>query len=118
MPTAGRKVKDVLGFALAFRGLLVVTEAHDCPGVGDIDVVVMKGDAEWPLQAGCKNVALLRGATMLWVAQHQDFICTRFGNKNVAVRRGSQKTRVFELLGKDADVKAVGNRRQKTLRRC
>src|SRR6266404_3108572 len=111
-----RKIEDVLGLSEALGGLLVVAEADDFAGVADIDVVVVKRDAEGAFKTADKDFPLRSAAGMLRVTQDDHLAGAGIGREDVTIGRGSQKTHVLELFRENIRLEALWNRWKKPVR--
>src|SRR6267143_956228 len=87
-----RQIQKVLLFAEAFRGLRVIAKAQELIRVSDVNVVLVEGNAKWPL----------------------DFVRTRVGQKNVPIRRYRKPPRPLEVLRKKIHAKALRHRRKES----
>src|SRR6266481_3258729 len=111
-----REVKDVLGLSEALGGLFVVAKADDFAGVADIDVVVVKGDAEGTFQTAGKNFALRSAAAVLRITQDDHLAGACVGREDVTIGRGSQKTHVLEPFRENIHLEALRNHWKKPVR--
>jgi hypothetical protein len=91
---AARKVHQFFGFAQALGRLGVKLVAQDGIRVTDIDVIIVKDDAERLVEPAEKCFALLRAPRVLRIAKDVDRAAVRVGEKNVAVRSYREPARL------------------------
>src|SRR5882762_9774154 len=81
------QIQKVLLFAEALRSFRVIAKAQQLIHVPDVNVVLVEGNAKWPIH---------------------------FGQEDVPVRRYSKPPRPFEVLRKNIDAKALRHGRKES----
>ena len=104
LPSAGDVADDHLLGSARRQIAVSVGKADHRVGVGDVDPARLrarriKGDAEVAAQAGGEQRAHLRLAVAIGVAQDLHLPRPRLGHEHVAVWRGDDDARVFQIGG-------------------
>src|SRR4029077_17359802 len=77
--------------------------------VADVNVIVVKRDAEDSCCAGRKNCSFLSAAGMVWIAKDDDLGCSVFRQEDISIRGHREQQSTLEISREYIDLKARGN---------
>src|SRR5882724_7954870 len=116
VPTAGQ-IKQRLRFPEPLRGLWIVLEADELLHGADVNIVIVKSNAERPGQSGSELLPGLRPTAILRISQDIDVSGAGVGHENVVIGSNDQPTWSLKSGCKNVYFKSGGNGGKESLGR-
>src|SRR6266849_437044 len=108
------QVQKVFLFTQPLGGLGVIAKPYDFVHVSNVDIVLVKDDAEWLLLPIHENLTFLCRSSVLRVAHHDDFSRPGISEKNVSVGSNRQPAWILEIRGEYIHAKTLRHGGQKS----